>query len=111
VVSLRVFPAQNIPLFDVGVIIPRMQETSRFQMDPQSPLDTEETEQVQVFSDKILELLVEQAEKKGPMDAVAVAFLERAMDFTHFAYGREGAKKLTLDMLEDIQRRYDFERN
>ena len=56
-------------------------------------------------------VLAEQAEKDSPKDAVAVAFLERAMDFAHFAYGRDGAKTLTLHMLKDIQERYDFERN
>ena len=88
-----------------------MQETSRFETDSQPLLSNREIEDVQAFSDKLFQLLVEQAEKNIPKDAVAVAFLERAMDFAHFAYGRDGAKNLTLHMLQDIQERYDFERN
>ena len=88
-----------------------MQETSRFETDSQPLLSNREIEDVQAFSDKLFQLLAEQAEKDSPKDAVAVAFLERAMDFAHFAYGRDSAKTLTLHMLQDIQERYDFERN
>jgi hypothetical protein len=88
-----------------------MQKTSRFETDSQPLLSNREVEEVQAFSDKLFQLLVEQAEKDSPKDAVAVAFLERAMDFAHFAYGKDGAKNLTLDMLQDIQKRYDFGRN
>ena len=88
-----------------------MQKTSRFETDSQPQLSNREFEVVRDFSDKLFQLLVEQAEKDSPKDAVAVAFLERAMDFAHFAYGKDGAKNLTLDMLQDIQKRYDFERN
>jgi hypothetical protein len=88
-----------------------MQKTSRFETDSQPLLSNREVEEVEAFSDKLFQLLVEQAEKDSPKDAVAVAFLERAMDFAHFAYGKDGAKNLTLDMLQDLQKRYDFERN
>ena len=88
-----------------------MQKTSRYKTDSQPLLSNREVEEVQAFSDKLFQLLVEQAEKDSPNGAVAVAFLERAMDFAHFAYGKDGAKNLTLDMLQDIQKRYDFERN
>tara|TARA_B100000029_G_C17332659_1_gene872265 strand:- start:254 stop:520 length:267 start_codon:yes stop_codon:yes gene_type:complete len=88
-----------------------MQETPRFEADAQPLLSNREIEDVQAFSDKLFQLLAEQAEKNSHNGAVAVAFLERALDFAHFAYGKDGAKNLTLDMLQDIQKRYDFERN
>ena len=70
-----------------------------------------ELEQVQVFPGKLMELLGEQAQNETFPDAVAVAFLARAMDFAHFTLGKEDAKRLTLHILEDMQGDYDFKRN
>jgi hypothetical protein len=88
-----------------------MKNASRYETDPQPTLSNHEVEKVQAFSDKLFRLLVEQAEKDSPHGAVAVAFLERAMDFAHFIYGKDSAENLTLDMLQDIQERYDIKRN
>jgi len=75
------------------------------------PFSAEDVSKVEKFNDNVIELVEAAANDDAPKDAIVVCLLERAMDLSHYMYGQHRAKNLSLQILEDMQNRYDVQRN